>query len=494
MRTCNSAQWLRFSRWEGVDLGHAERHGLHRGPGEPKLRIPVAVRVFGSSRYRGPQRHHERYADDQQFLLSGSVGVTPVSSRENSLTTNLACSRGTHWRWPPALMACVWLLGACRSPTRNASENRDGAGPAAPSAIASVPESTQDAAAPSRVIQVQAAGEHTLALRSDGKLFGWGANTFGVLGPDKSADVWPRPRKIDGLPRIKQVSSSAWHACAVDESGGVLCWGRGFGGSLGNGSMKDQTFVAPVRVQELTNAAGVVTASAVGLGCRSCAHLADGQVYCWGAWGPGAYAKPRLIPELGHATEVVIASFTACALQTSQDVACWGLVLGLPFENKIGYPNGNLRRLPKAAKLAVGPWHACVASVTGEVHCWGGEEYAKTKVNFEDPQLGRVPPARRVAGLTEIADLAVSDERTCVARSDGRVICWTRHDQFGSDPVPPVQLQEIAGLSDATTVALGSQHGCILDRSGRVFCWGDNHRRQLGTDSPESDPREVRIE
>lgn len=71
------------------------------------------------------------------------------------------------------------------------------------------------------------------------------------------------------------------HACAIDESGQVWCWGANDVGQLGDGTRQDRP--VPVKVHGLSDTVSI----GVGLE-RSCVVRRTGRVACWGVG-----AKPR---------------------------------------------------------------------------------------------------------------------------------------------------------------------------------------------------------
>ena len=82
--------------------------------------------------------------------------------------------------------------------------------------------------------------------------------------------------------RVTDLEFSGSFACALTESGGVLCWGSNEQGQLGRGTTGADEGPAPV--------VGVKEATALSVeGDRACA-VTRGGVWCWGA---GAYsARP----------------------------------------------------------------------------------------------------------------------------------------------------------------------------------------------------------
>ena len=91
------------------------------------------------------------------------------------------------------------------------------------------------------IVEISAGGATTCALNSNGKVLCWGYGSNGQLGNDKSDDVNKLPNYVvdgDGssthLTGIVQISVGPAHACVLKADGGVLCWGNGDKGQLGN--------------------------------------------------------------------------------------------------------------------------------------------------------------------------------------------------------------------------------------------------------------------
>lgn len=184
-----------------------------------------------------------------------------------------------------------------------------------------------------RTLAVSVGGTHTCAISQGGVLRCWGRNTNGQLGNNSffSPQTSPSSPVYDGnFSRALQVSAGGQHTCAVDQFGGVQCWGANTNGQLGNNSVVDQ--FAPVDVTGLDYSSNSTRAIAAG-NAHACALTSTGAVKCWGAnnWGQlgdGSYTQ-RLVPAdvIGLASGV--AAITAggditCALMLTGVVKCWG--------------------------------------------------------------------------------------------------------------------------------------------------------------------------
>jgi alpha-tubulin suppressor-like RCC1 family protein len=113
----------------------------------------------------------------------------------------------------------------------------------------------------------------------------------------------------------------------------------------------------------------------------------------------------------------------------------------------------------------------------GEVWCWGGLPGC-------DPSLASGLP-RRVAGLTDVEQVAVGTELGCAVMSGGTVSCWA----FESDAEPSEEEQEdgpwevflVAGIANTVKLAAG-EDVCALGDDGKVRCWTLGASGLLGPD------------
>lgn len=160
------------------------------------------------------------------------------------------------------------------------------------------------------VVQVSAGGHHSLAIGDDGNTYAWGWDAYGQLGddPGSTSRDMPVPVHRPAGATFTAVSAGAHHSLAIATDGSVYGWGSDENGQLGDG--------APTADQALPVAvAGAFQAIRVsGGGRHSMAIGTDGVVYTWGAdgagqVGDGAPADDRPIPTAvaldgGHAIAV----------------------------------------------------------------------------------------------------------------------------------------------------------------------------------------------
>jgi alpha-tubulin suppressor-like RCC1 family protein len=130
-----------------------------------------------------------------------------------------------------------------------------------------------------------AAASHMLAVKQDGTMWAWGKNSNGELGlgTTEQSDV---PRQVTGLSGVKSVAaggaSEGGHSFAVQVDGSVMAWGSG---QLGDGPWKTGQ-LTPIKVPGLTSVDEISTSY-----WHSLARRTDGSVWGWGTpwhWGLGS--------------------------------------------------------------------------------------------------------------------------------------------------------------------------------------------------------------
>jgi alpha-tubulin suppressor-like RCC1 family protein len=139
-------------------------------------------------------------------------------------------------------------------------------------------------------------------------------------------------------------------------------------------------------------------------------------------------------------------------------------------------------RLGAATALTSGARHSCALLATGQVACWGANDFGQLGTGDETAS----PFPVLVSGVSQVTSIAAGNSHTCAARVTGEVVCWGRNDdgELGdgtrNGSLVPVT---VTGVSDATMVVASFVSTCALRNSGGVVCWGGNEAGELGTGS-----------
>jgi alpha-tubulin suppressor-like RCC1 family protein len=241
--------------------------------------------------------------------------------------------------------------------------------------------------------QAPAAGDaFNCAILTSGNVVCWGTNAVGQLGDGKDAAVEPRsviPVQVSGITDAVELSLGESHACAVLQSGGVVCWGHNDFGQLGLGELdggQPASSNIPVAV------AGLSGVKHVELGEKhSCAVTATHELYCWGSNDLG---------QLGD--ETVTATMSPTPVQ----------ITGIT--------------VPKGVSAAGS--HTCAYAEDGEVYCWGSNADGESG---QDPATSaQLKKPTIVAGVAGAKSITVGNEHSCAQLSTGNVVCWG-HNNLG---------------------------------------------------------------
>ncbi len=176
-----------------------------------------------------------------------------------------------------------------------------------------------------RATAITAGSDHTCALDVTGQAWCWGLGDSGQLGGGAATDQ-PAPvtAPLPGGLTVAALSAGGAHTCAVDDAGGVWCWGADDRGQLGLGAT-GPAVAAPASVAGITGAAIGVSAG----GAHSCVDLADGSVWCWGANDSGQLGdgttvdRPTPARVAGVTGTVAAGALHTCA-SASGHATCWG--------------------------------------------------------------------------------------------------------------------------------------------------------------------------
>jgi len=174
-------------------------------------------------------------------------------------------------------------------------------------------------------VSVAAGSQHTCGIKADQTLWCWGANADGALGNGGKVDSLT-PVQVGGATWYSVAvggGSSGEHTCAVKLDGSLWCWGANSVGQLGTGSTTAS--LTPVRV-------GSATWTSVSAGIAyTCGVQGDGTLWCWGSndngqLGDGTETNrlaPVRVPGQGW-TQVVTRNLHTCGTRPDGSLWCWG--------------------------------------------------------------------------------------------------------------------------------------------------------------------------
>lgn len=275
----------------------------------------------------------------------------------------------------------------------------------------------------------------------------WGYNYSRQLGNDLE-DGQALPREVAGTSGAVSVAAGDHHTCAVigrPPANSVVCWGDNRWGQLGV-ALPPTMRSAPAIVPGISNVVRV----SVG-GRHSCAEMTDTSIRCW---GDNSYGQLGDNMELRREQR---------AVQLAPGVA-----------------------LTNALMVSTGTIHTCTALNDGGAFCWGFNGSAALGVGVRDTGGPMFPRPIMLPSGHALRHIAAGNSHTCGLGSSGEVLCWG-YNQYGEVGVgrpssntfitSPALVPSISGATDLDT---GGNRTCAVMRDGSVRCWGDNARGELG--------------
>lgn len=304
----------------------------------------------------------------------------------------------------------------------------------------------------------------SVAVRSDGSVWTWGANGDGQLG---HGDLLQRavPTQIPGLTGVVYASTGYSHVLALRGDGAVLAWGKNASGQAGvdgDGTGNDDQ-LAPVVVAGLPGDVVEVLAGAE----HSLALTADGRVFAWGRnlygnLGNGGFdadrhPAPAQVPGLTDVIDLASGRDHVLALRADGTVATWGL--GASGQLGLGeLPDGDEDRATPMTALV-----AAATPLTGveAVYANGNTSYAIVAAAAGEQLWGW---GQNFSGQLALGATSPSE---WLAR---RAVIYTAADQ-------PTYLDEIVTLK---SFGVGATHVIARAASGVTYAWGWSFRGSLG--------------
>ena len=274
-------------------------------------------------------------------------------------------------------------------------------------------------------LAIAAGGYHSLALKADGSVVGWGNNYYGQTNVPPSA-----------ASGVVAIAAGGWHSLALKADGSVVGWELNDDG---------QTDIP-------SSASSGVVAIAAG-DSHSLALKADGSVVGWGLNDDGQTD----IPSSASSGVVAIAAGDShsLALKADGSVVGWGYNFHAQTDIPASAASG-------VVAIAAGLAHSLALKADGSVVSWGGDYYGQTDI----------PPS----ATNGVVAIAAGLDHSLALKADGSVVGWG-NNSFGQTNVPP------SAASGVVAIAAGFYHSLALQGDGSIVGWGGNGSGQTNIPS-----------
>ena len=332
---------------------------------------------------------------------------------------------------------------------------------------------------------VSAGVGHTMAIKTDGSLWGWGKNTHGQLGDSTVIHRFSPVKIMEG---VVSVSAGRYHTMAIGNDGSLWTWGENL--ELRRGDADENRWLKPTPI--LTDVTAVSAGSAHNMAVR-----VDGSLWAWGEnvegqLGDGTQAH-RLVPIkiINDVIAVSSGNEHSVAIRTDNSLWAWGS----NWRGQLG--NGStaewfegtrepIRIMEDVVAVSAGSWHTMAITADGNLWAWGYNRFGK--LGDSTVARGSHSPSP-IKIMDNVAAVSASVDHTMAIRADGSLWAWgwNSSGQLG-DGTTINQLSPIRIMENVVAVSAGRDHTMAIKTDGSLWAWGANWNGQLGNGTYSFEP------
>jgi alpha-tubulin suppressor-like RCC1 family protein len=332
--------------------------------------------------------------------------------------------------------------------------------------VASLVKNEDNSGELSNISSLSVATGHNCAI-SSGQAYCWGGGSY-VLGDgggyvEKSLPVKVIKKAGGDLNSLDTVAAGSYHSCAKETSGKIWCWGTNTYGQLGANDTSIHLGAVEVYKDNLSGGTELfTTGSKIAVSSyNSCAIDNTGQVWCWGRGYSGANANASSANTsfatrayrdnlaggqtlINDAIDITSGPYGFCVIRdnTNKEVWCWGLAAygnlgnGSTAAQNIAKQviDSSANPIQGITKLSGSFYSICALDSSSQVYCWGNSKFGQlgnlNSIDATRTAAAFVPDSYKGSSpITGVSDLFVSAKHVCVKKTDEKVYCWGENGQ-----------------------------------------------------------------
>ena len=281
---------------------------------------------------------------------------------------------------------------------------------------------------------------HTVGIKTDGTLWGWGNNTNGQLGDSTIINRSSPVQTIAFGTNWKQVSSG-YYTAAIKTDGTLWTWGP----NVTNGQLGDNT-VAPKSSPVQTVAFGT-NWKQVSSGFYHCAAIkTDGTLW---TWGKNTYAQLGINTVANKSSPVQTITYgtnwksvsaggrTTAAIKNDGTLWIWGDGDKGELGDNLSYVSGNNRKSSPIQtitfgtnwkQVSAGYYHTTAIKTDGTLWCWGSNTNGQLGDNTI---VSKSSPVQTIAFGTSWKQVSAGYKFTAAIKTDGTLWNWGANTTYG---------------------------------------------------------------
>ncbi len=369
---------------------------------------------------------------------------------------------------------------------------------------------------------------HSMVIKADGSLWGWGWNSSGELGDGTTTD---RLVPIKVMNNVVTVSTNYHYTMAIKTDGSLWTWGLNDHGQLGNGTT--QNCSNPVKIMDNVKAISAGTDNAAAI-------KTDGSLWVWGSYTTVLIndevnsinkfeIKSRVNPVkiMDDVSAVSVGYDHSTVIKTDGSLWVWGRTdygqLGNGIMSDFIWQGGKYYGTPvkvmdNVYAVSAGRCYTMAIKQDGSLWAWGLNDYGQLgdgtrttyKYDYFDnggATVSYVENNNRAIPVKVMDDvIAVSasyDSAGCVhtmaIKTDGSLWAWGSNDSgqlgngkitsYETDPEKPFdkinikdndEVTPVKIMDNISAVSAGNFRTMAIKTDGSLWAWGNNYYAVLG--------------
>ncbi len=298
-----------------------------------------------------------------------------------------------------------------------------------------------------RVSVVAARDDYSLLLCEDGRVYACGANDSLRLGSN-IGDETAYPVQVPGLNNIVAISAGNQHSLAIAGAGQLYVWGANASGQLGLGSVSEAG-IAPTLVS------GISGVTAVAAGNNYSLIVTNGDVFAAG--------------------DNSMYQLTESTVDGS----------GNPVLNSPAFVQINLP--VKAVAVAAGSGHCLVLGVDGYVYSWGFNDRGQAGLGTSTPFISS---PQKIAAPGSVQKIFAGANHSLMVTTAGELYVFGDNSlgQLGRPLTTKIVLTPLKNpsFSGVSSAGCSENNSYVISTTGN-YAFGDNSAGQVGNGSANTD-------